>query len=636
MKGKLPGDIWREFVQAEVKSKPKLGKLLEASVYGGYENKILTIYFSDDVARKAAQGQSKAIKDKLREYRLLCDHISFMIGVPKTATPVTVNCKNNNPLQALYWVEPNLPAEGDEAQRMQILNATVEAEQACNQFYTKLNQRTLDLAGSKENTIKVSFNWRVRVGGTRGFRELLLPVLHPVFGIPYIPASTLKGAASAWAKKHGLSDEVKDLLGMLHGKIAKAAKVEFLDAFPAKPCLSVDVATPQWTWQNNKVIYQPVPHPLLSLQQPEFLIGLRPTTRGDNDQVKVVKEWLENALKSGIGSRVSSGYGRALGEIPHSQYDQSYSFELWTQGMYGSHPPSRENRYQGTPEFRPTALRGVLRYWFRAVALGLYDIQPCQNLEETLFGKLGQQGKISVNTKVNPPNKIDPYFYTGKIYVEATETQFLNLVEKLLILASHLGGIGRGCRRPLHLLNDRMRGCHWEVMGTNLPLAYNADQWQKFFEELKQAFQVVQAPIGSYTSHPGKPKHRQQDALDKNAQIWLFQSPSQVNPHKVSNWKTEGDRPNIRGTALNLLYSDIRFKGESKGQGNPNVGGALETPSFVWIKSIFPTNNSSYQVITIFGSDHQERQAFAKELKKQGAILVFGQMQSGKLPAPRK
>ncbi len=633
MKDKLPGDIWREFVQAEVRSKPKLGKLLEPSVYGGYENQILTIYFSDDVARKAAQGQSNAIKDKLREYRLLCDRINFMTGVPTTATPVTIDSKSHNPLQALYWVEPNLPTEGDEAQRMQILNATVEAEQACNQFYTKLNQRTLDLAGSKENIIKVSFNWRVRVGGTRGFRELLLPVLHPVFGIPYIPASTLKGAASAWAKKHGLSDEVKNLLGMLD---AKAAKVEFLDGFPAKPCLSVDVATPQWTWQNEKVIYQPVPHPLLSLQQPEFVIGLRPTTRGDNDEVKVVKEWLENALKSGIGSRISSGYGRALGEIPHSQYYQSYSFELWTQGMYGSHPPSKENRYQGTPEFRPTALRGVLRYWFRAVALGLYDIQLCQNLEENLFGKLGKQGRFSINTKVNPSNKINPYFYSGKIYVEATEVQSLNLVEKLLILASHLGGIGRGSRRPLHLLDGRMRGCHWEVMGTNLPLAYNADQWRKFFEELKQAFQVVQAPIGSYTSHPGRPNHRQQDALDKNAQIWLLKSLSQIHPYKVNNWTAEGDRPNIRGSALNLLYSDIHFKGGSNGKGNPNVGGALETPSFVWIKSIFPTNDSSYQVITIFGSDHEERQAFAKELKKQGAILVFGQMQSGKLPAPRK
>ncbi|MFM6910456.1 MAG: hypothetical protein ACKPKW_15160, partial [Dolichospermum sp.] len=65
-----------------------------------------------------------------------------------------------------------------------------------------------------------------------------------------------------------------------------------------------------------------------------------------------------------------------------------------------------------------------------------------------------------------------------------------------------------------------------------------------------------------------------------------------------------------------------RFKGQSQGQGNANVGGALETPSFVWIKSIF-TDSLPYQVITIFGSDYPDRKEFAKELKNQGAILVF-------------
>ncbi|WP_200892607.1 RAMP superfamily CRISPR-associated protein [Aliterella atlantica] len=28
----------------------------------------------------------------------------------------------------------------------------------------------------------------------RGFRELLLPVFYPVYGVPYIPSSSLKGA----------------------------------------------------------------------------------------------------------------------------------------------------------------------------------------------------------------------------------------------------------------------------------------------------------------------------------------------------------------------------------------------------------------------------------------------------------
>jgi CRISPR-associated protein Cmr6 len=636
-KSNLPPDKWREFVEAEIKIKSKLGTILETSVYGGYEKPILTIYFADDELRKAAQGQRDSIQKKLKEqYQLICDRINFTTGsVPATVnpTPLQYSQKNHNPLQALYWVEPNLPYERDEAQRTQILKDAVAAEQGCNQIYTKLYQRTLQLANGEKNTIKVAFNWRLRVGGTRGFRELLLPVLHPVFGIPYIPASTLKGAVRAWATKHQSSARVNELLGILDGKLAKAAKIEFLDAFPIKPCLSLDVATPQWTWQNNKVMYQPVPHPLLSLEQPQFLIGLRPTSKEAFDEINnaipEVKVWLENALKSGIGSRVSSGYGQALGAIPDSNTRKIYDFELWTQGMYGSNPPSRENRYQGTPEFRPSAVRGILRYWFRAVALGLYDTTTCQNLEEKLFGKLGQQGKLSISTKVNQSNQQNLYVYTGKIYLESPDIHCLNLAEKLLFLATHLGGVGRGSRRPLHLLNGRMRGCHWEAISKELPLSYDTEKWRKFFTELNQAFKSVQAPLGSYTVNPGRPRARQQDVLDKNAQVWLLKSSSQIHPNKVKNWQTEGNSTNVRGTALNLLYSDIRFKGQSQGQGNPNVGGALETPSFVWIKSIFAESNSIYQVVTIFGTDHPERQAFAKELKKQGAILIFGQMPSG-------
>jgi CRISPR-associated protein Cmr6 len=640
---KSEADIWRDFVQTEVKSKSKLGKILESSQYGGYNKTELTIYFPDDNSRKAAQGQTEAIKKKLREqYRLFCDRINFNSGsttstiVKNTAvsransTSVLRAPKNHNPLQALYWVEPNLP-ENDASQRMSILRETVAAEQGCNQIYTKLYQRTLQLADGKENTVSVSFNWRMRVGGTRGFRELLLPVLHPIFGIPYIPAYTLKGAAKAWARKNDAPVRVQELLGMLNGRDAKAAKIEFLDAFPTKHCLSIDVATPQWKWNDNKVMYGPVPHPLLSLEQPQFLIGLRPTSRQNpdcQDDLKTVKSWLENALNSGIGSRVSSGYGKALGTIPITNTRKSYDFELWTQGMYGSNPQ--------IPEFRPSAVRGILRYWFRAVALGLYDVPNCQKLEEEIFGNLGKQGKISLSTKVNPSDKKDPCFYAGKIYLEATEIKYLNLAEKLLFLAVQLGGVGRGSRRPLHLLDHRMRGCHWEIVGKDLPLHYDGEQWSKFFTELNQVFQAIKTPIGSYAVSPGRPGAKQQDVLDKNAQIWLLKSPSQIHPEKV-NWQTDGSSSKVRGAGLELLYSDTRFKGKGKGQGNPNVGGELGTPSFVWIKSIF-TGNLPYQVITIFGSDHPDRKEFAKELKKQGAILVSREISPNKsgISAPIK
>jgi CRISPR-associated protein Cmr6 len=631
-KSKNSADIWHDFIQAELKSNSNLGKLFEKAGYGGYDDKTktLTLFLPDDALKNSAQGQWQKLKDKLKQQSLTCDRIEFKTGEvsmskPTSSTPPTKSSKISNPLQALNFAEFGEDSKGNELSQP-VLEAAVRAEKTCTSIYEKLNRRTEELAG-KEGVITISFNWRVRVGGTRGFRELLLPVFHPIFGIPYIPSSSLKGAAKSWARQNPNTSqqEIEELLGILEGKEAKAAKVEFLDAFPTKPCLSVDVATPQWHWKDNKVDYKPEPHPLLSMEQPQILIGLRPSGRGTAADVETVKKWLENAINtSGIGSRVSSGYGCSIGKNPLLAHHKSYSFELWTQGMYGSTPPTKDNGYQGKIEFRPTAVRGILRYWFRAVTLALYEPTICQTIEDELFGKLSQQGKFSLSVITNPSSRIDPYCYAGTIYLEATESKYINLIEKLLILASHLGGVGRGSRRPLHLLNHRMRGCNWDVSGVDLPLEYDAKKWEIFFDDLKKAFEKVRSPLGSHTSDPGQPGRRQQDVLDKNAQIWLLNSPNQVEPTKVKNWSEEGDGATVRGTALNLLYSSDDFKGKNiTGKGNPFVGGALETPSYVWIKSIFPVSNSPYQVVTIFGTNDNARQKFATELKKQGAIQVY-------------
>jgi CRISPR-associated protein Cmr6 len=634
-RSKSLSDIWNEFIQTELKTGSKLGKVIVKAGFSGYTDKTLTLYFEDEASLKTAKGQSEPLKKKLPREFNPCDRINFVIGkVPVQSTKTKlIKSKGSNPLQALNLTEFCQDHRGNELSQP-ILVASVKAEKSCDSIYEKLKERTETLVGKDGILIPVDFSWRLRVGGTRGFRELLLPVFHPVFGVPYIPSASLKGASRAWARKAGSSD-VKRLLGVLDGNIALAAKVEFLDAFPTRHCLSVDVATPQWHWQGDKVAYKPEPHPLLSMEQPHLLVGLRPTSTGTYEDVQIVKEWLENSLKAGIGSRVNGGYGKALGQVNFLAYTQSFNFELWTQGLYGSEPPNKENGWSGKVEFRPTAIRGILRYWFRSVAMGLYDSTICQKIEEELFGQLSQQGKISVNVLFNDSGKKDPYRYTGTIILEATEHKYLDLVSQLLVLAAHLGGFGRGSRRPLHKLNGRMRGCHWSIDGNQLPMDYDSRQWQQFFVNLKNLFQSVQSPLCSHISAPNVAKSRYQDVLDENAQVWLVKSPIQLSPDKVRDWQTEGDTPQVRGSALTLLYGDNRFKGENRDrQGNRNVGGALEVPSFVWIKSIFTSH--PYQVVTIFGVDQADRKILANELeefrKKQQALLVYGSISSSNNP----
>ena len=87
----------------------------------------------------------------------------------------------------------------------------------------------------------------------------------------------------------------------------------------------------------------------------------------------------------------------------------------------------------------------------------------------------------------------------------------------------------------------------------------------------------------------------------------------------------------VKGAALTLLYGNDRFKGGRTPQGS-NVGGALGTPSFVWIKSIFPRSGDPYQVVTIFGANQPDRLIFAQELHRLSGrnptqvMLVCGSM----------
>lgn len=289
--------------------------------------------------------------------------------------------------------------------------------------------------------------------------------------------------------------------------------------------------------------------------------------------------------------------------------------------------------------------------------MSLYETKTCQEMEEWLFGALGRQGKLIVSTVVNPPEgngENTPRKYVGTIYLESSLPQVLNFASNLLILASHLGGVGHASRRPLHWLNVKnkteiLRGCHWEVtLPADIYLTCNKSDWQKLFkairntlsvvtklcrqeyekDEHKEGYQKLNWKTKKRTCNPGFPESRQQDVLDANAQIILVKCPNLKPPKKVEDWRTEGITDTVRGEGLKLLYSDSKFKGGEEGEEGENVGGRLGTPSYVWIKSVFPYQENSYQenpyqVVTIFGTNNSQRQDFAIELNTLQDTLVI-------------
>lgn len=632
---KSPETIWKEFLSNMSKQKPQppaIYELIKDSQIAEINNTCLKIAFRSEEAKSAARAQLQAIKNRVPP-ELKRERLEFVVGfsplVETIIQPVAPKAMTNsnprfnpkqtssstelqNPLMQLLVTEFGRDREGREVAQP-LLQQSSKADKICQGIYQLLTERTKYLA---QETLTIQFPWRVRVGGMRGFRELLLPAFHPIYGIPYFPASSLKGAANAWARANGYEAEAKILFGTLRDGLGR---VQILDAFPTKPCLSVDMANPQWHWRGESVEYKPEPHALLTLLKPEIVIGLLPTSRGTKDDIETVKKWLENALKTGIGSRVSAGYGR-IDLTTILPYSSTYQFKLWSQGMHGANPPAKENSYQGEIEFRPVALRGILRYWFRTIALGLYSSTTCQELEQTLFGTLGQEGSIRIGMTWeklgDSPLKIE-----GKILLESKSQEHLNLVQKILVLASHLSGVGRGARRPLHLNSGRLRGCHWELDGNVLP--YNQTLWQTFLEEIMTSFRTIKSHETPGRCEPFRNSTRYQDVLNQNVSIVLVPSPNLKHPREVNNYSQGGDLSEVRGEALEVLYSSDKYKGRNRdGRGNEKVGGSLGVPSYVVIQSNYPSNSQKYQAVTIFGSDFRDRAAFKNEFT-QDSISVW-------------
>lgn len=545
---------------------------------------------------------------------------------------------SQSPLQVL--ITESFEQEGDKELAKGILEATVKAEQndSCKKLYHYLCKRTECLS---DECIRVHFPWRLRVGGARGFRELILPVFHPVYGIPYVPSSSLKGFLRAWARKTQ-NQEINRLLGFLEGDQSAMAAVEILDAFPTDSCLEIDMANPQWAWQRDQVIYGTVPHPLLSMAKVTLNIGIVRTSLGTLADVQSVKEWIEQAFQSeGLGARTSAGYGQASrvnGKTLHQfssvthPHSSEHPFEFWSEGIHGANP-------KGEVEFRPVAVRGVLRYWFRAVALGLYSPSECRNLEQQVFGGIDpdpQEGSFKLITALDedeevPGDQNNPHHGDGKLILQTKQDNHLTLLQALLKLAFHIGGIGRGSRRPLHVNSGRLRGCFWQSTATDEQLPYNAQAWQDFLQTLLAAFHQVQA-IPKLTSEPlhspqqtprpqPRTNNRTQDIFDRNVHIFLLPSAKLKHPSQVKDWQKDGNRHDVRGTGLDFFYNS-GFKGVNRsGEGNSKVGGSLGTPSYVWIQSNGLGNtDDAYQVITLFGVSHPERAEFLRAINSSNQI----------------
>lgn len=527
---------------------------------------------------------------------------------------------------------------------------------------TQLTKRTKLIAG-EGNYFEVTCPWRIRVGGHQGPESILLPAFDAL-GMPYIPSSTLRGVARAEALRQ-LRDEkeVAKYFGSLDANESdRMGKVIFLDAYPLPTRtdksggLAVDIANNIWTWEDDRLKYSPNPNPFLSLQNPTFLIGIRSAAKCDDIRLTQIRAWLTAGLQSGAGSQINSGYGELIGnKAINSDSFFQVNFAIRGQLVHGRQKFTQWQRNQNTnqwitrgkaeAEVRPIAFKSMLRYWFRAFALGVLPVDRVKYWEASLFGSINPQklGYVSVRVhdgevvkteaRASSEGRNDPFGEEEGLLILSYSSQIpenhkastAKLFENLTWMMFHLGGIGQGARRPLYSRKNRDHAPWWR--GSNLVafLTNDSTQHEEEFWELPDTcaeFQkIFQAKlIAFYTALQDLSKtpinHTSPMALASTTKsVW-----SEAVDSNCKIFVCTGGEQFSKPYALSTLHSDD-FK--DRGAYNPNLCGTVRAnpakSSPVWVCN--PENK--YQVVTVFGATQDPRKAFVKKLMEQGAIQIF-------------
>jgi len=489
--------------------------------------------------------------------------------------------------------------------------------------------------------------WRIRVGGSKGPESMLLPAFDAL-GMPYLPSSTLKGVARAIASKDSnySEEKIKQIFGDINPK-SSMGLVIFLDAYPLpgdnkQGGLKPDMANSIWKWEGIKPPeYNTNPNIFISLQKSTFVIGLR---RGDECSEEIFNQvvvWLKKGLGYGIGSRVNTGYGsldikdekpkrrsrilavpfKLKGQLIHAGQE----FTEWRSRDEGGWKPP------GKPlaEVRPTAFRSTLRYWFRALALGVIpNNQEVRDLEVEIFGDIEPKPhtglfslEITCGRFQEKTNRQDSYSSAegGLILRHSPQMASLSdnkkqaleqLLQNLSWLMFHLGGVGQGSRRPCYSRQNRSRPPFWR--GATLTATSQEDFWKipgnlnKLKDIFRQRLQGFYAALEQFRDHGEIDYYHPQTVLTPTSQTWVEAVDKNCRIVCVT-----GPEEDQKPFALSKLHG-IKHEGKTY---HKYLCGSTAIPSPIWIAKV-----GNFQVVTIFGINEDldnPRKKYLNILQKQ-------------------
>lgn len=180
---------------------------------------------------------------------------------------------------------------------------------------------------SSSNSLVLTSKTRLLIGFAGGETVLENSVsLHPYYGFPVIPGSSLKGITRHYCDE--FEDVDKNMIIRIFGSEssdndAQEGEVIFMDSWPddwhpdKKGLLELDVMSPHYTSYYNKQSFpsddqQPVPVIFLAVRKGvKFRFALLPSKLCRDESIVVLaKCYLEKALKRfGAGAKTGSSYG---------------------------------------------------------------------------------------------------------------------------------------------------------------------------------------------------------------------------------------------------------------------------------------------------------------------------------------
>ena len=199
-----------------------------------------------------------------------------------------------------------------------------------NTLLVKLNKRTAKVVkyyhGHDDYDYEPEMRLMIGGGGETPYKNITLMTLHQTYGVPYLPATAIKGCLRHY---YSLQEQPADLIEKLFGSenidkeegIEKKGCLVFFDTFPSKFSLTFDVMTP-----HHSVYYASSGTKLPSDSQNKTPIQILCVTNDSKFKIYVACTdntiWQENKViimgslqraleEYGIGAKTAYGYGLA-------------------------------------------------------------------------------------------------------------------------------------------------------------------------------------------------------------------------------------------------------------------------------------------------------------------------------------